>query len=96
MKSRAPISGLDRPSRASRAIWASWGGSSTVTSTVRLRAVSPAAASSPRALPAPPTRLCSVGGRPDGDLDAALAGGLAGGRQLATGPLGERPDAHRV
>ncbi len=49
MNSRAPISGLDRPSRASRATWASWAVSSTVASTVRLRAVSPVASSSRRA-----------------------------------------------
>src|SRR4029077_17676678 len=29
-------------------------------------------------------------------LDGALTGGLAGGEQLAAGPLGERPDAHRA
>ena len=29
-------------------------------------------------------------------LDGALAGGLAGGQQLAAGPLSERPDAHRL
>jgi hypothetical protein len=43
--SRAPISGLDRPSRASRATWASWAVSSRMVSTARLRAVSPVAAS---------------------------------------------------
>src|SRR5258707_7128448 len=52
MNSRAPISGLDRPSRASRAIWASWAVSSVLVCTVRLRAVSPAAGSSRRARPA--------------------------------------------
>jgi len=49
MNSRAPISGFDRPSRASRAIWASWAVSWALVSTVRLRAVSPVAASSRRA-----------------------------------------------
>ena len=49
MNSRAPISGLDRPSRASLATWASWAVSSPLASTVRLRAVSPVAASSRRA-----------------------------------------------
>ncbi len=58
MNRRAPISGFDRPSRASRAIWASW-------------AVSPSLR-----------------------LDGALAGGLAGGQQLARGALGERLGAH--
>ena len=58
MNSRAPISGFDRPSRASRAIWASW-------------AVSPLLG-----------------------LDGALAGGLAGGQQLARGALGEPLGAH--
>ena len=48
MNSRAPISGFDRPSRASRAIWASWAVSSSRVSTVRLRAVSPVASSSRR------------------------------------------------
>ena len=60
MNNRVPISGFDSPSRASRAITASW------------------AISSPRG------------------LDGALAGGLAGGQQLAAGPLGERLDAHRL
>ena len=47
MNSRAPISGLDRPSRASRAIWASCGGElGRAVSAVRLRAVSPVASSS--------------------------------------------------
>ena len=41
MNSRAPIRGLDRPSRASRATCASCAVSSTLISTVRLRAVSP-------------------------------------------------------
>jgi hypothetical protein len=59
MNSRAPISELDRPSRASRAMWVSWGG--------------------------------QVGG----GLDGAFTGGLAGGGQLAAGPVGERFDAHR-
>ena len=59
MNSRVPISGFESPSRASRAIWASWAVSSSRVST------------------------------------RALAGGLAGGQQLAAGPLGERLDAHR-
>ena len=46
MKSRAPISGLDRPSRASRAICASRAVSWSSDSTLRLRAVSPLASSS--------------------------------------------------
>ena len=37
MNSRAPISGFERPSRASRAIWASWAVSSSRVSTLRLR-----------------------------------------------------------
>jgi hypothetical protein len=49
MNSRVPISGFDSPSRASRAIWASWTVSSLRVSTVRLRAVSPVARSSRRA-----------------------------------------------
>jgi len=55
MNSRTPISGLDRPSRASRAIWASWAVSSWLAATAgwagRLRAVSPVASSSRRAGP---------------------------------------------
>src|SRR5580704_5588807 len=44
MNSRAPISGLDRPSRASRATWASWAVSGSLSCpggvrAVRLRAV---------------------------------------------------------
>ena len=48
MNSRVPISGLDSPSRASRAIWASWAVSSSflAVTAVRLRAVSPVARSS--------------------------------------------------
>ena len=50
MNSRAPISGFDSPSRASRAIWASCAVSSSFMATaVRLRAVSPVARSSRRA-----------------------------------------------
>src|SRR5258707_7089099 len=49
MNSRAPISGLDRPSRASGVIWAYWAVSWVLAGTVRLRAVSPVAASSRRA-----------------------------------------------
>jgi hypothetical protein len=49
MKSRAPISGFDRPSRASRAIWDSWGVRLMLVSALRLRAVSPVAASSRQA-----------------------------------------------
>src|SRR5205085_10046536 len=49
MNSCAPISGLERPSWASRAIWASWGVSTPRVSSVRLRAVSPVAWSSRRA-----------------------------------------------
>ena len=46
MNSRVAISGLDSPSRASRAIWASWAvRSSFVAAAVRLRAVSPVARS---------------------------------------------------
>ena len=44
------ISGLENPSRASRAIWASWGVSSVIVSTVRLRTVSPVATVVPGAL----------------------------------------------
>ena len=58
MNSCAPISGFVRPSRASRAIWASCGGELVAR------------------------------------LDGALAGGLAGGQQLAAGALGERLGAH--
>ena len=36
--SRPPISGFDRPSRASRAIWASWAVNSGMVATLRLRA----------------------------------------------------------
>ena len=43
MKSRVPISGFESPSRASRAIWASWAVRSPRVSTVRLRTVSPVA-----------------------------------------------------
>ena len=48
MNSRAPISGFDRPSRASRAIWLSCGGQpfGAARTSVRLRAVSPVASSS--------------------------------------------------
>ena len=48
MNSRVPISGLDSPSRASRAIWAPWAvsSSSPAVAAVRLRAVSPVARSS--------------------------------------------------
>ena len=45
-KSRAPISGFDSPSRASRAIWRSCAVSSSRVSTVRLRTFSPVASSS--------------------------------------------------
>src|SRR6202522_604894 len=48
MNSRAPICAFDKPSRASRATWASWAVSSLLVSMVRLRAVSPVAASSRR------------------------------------------------
>src|ERR1700733_9115222 len=57
MNIRAPISGLDRPSRASRATWASWAVSGSLApgvraaGAVRVRAVSPVARSSPRARP---------------------------------------------
>ena len=47
--SRAPISGFDSPSRASRAICRSCGVSSSRVSSVRLRTFSPVARSSPRA-----------------------------------------------
>ena len=46
MNSSAPISELVRPSEAMRAIWSSCAVSSYWTSTVRLRTVSPVAASS--------------------------------------------------
>ena len=46
MNSLLPISGFDRPSRASRAITASWAVSSARVSSARLRAVSPVARSS--------------------------------------------------
>jgi hypothetical protein len=46
MNSRAPISGFDRPSPASRATWTSCEVSSPVVSTVRLRAISPVASRS--------------------------------------------------
>ena len=46
MNSRAPISGFDRPSRASCAMWTSWEVSSPVVSTVRLRTISPVASRS--------------------------------------------------
>jgi hypothetical protein len=49
MNSRAPISGFDRPSRASRATCASWPVSSRALSTLPLRTVSPVASSSRRA-----------------------------------------------
>ena len=49
MNSRVPISGFESPSRASRAICASWAVSSSRVSTVRLRTVSPVASSSRRA-----------------------------------------------
>ena len=39
MNNRAPISGFDKPARASCAIWASWGVSVSRASTVRWRAV---------------------------------------------------------
>src|SRR5215472_7142791 len=45
----AAISGFDRPARASRAIWVSWGVSWSCASAVRLRTVSPVASSSQRA-----------------------------------------------
>ena len=54
MNSWAPISGFVRPSRAMRAIWASWG-VSTSRSPVRLRTVSPVATSSRRARSANPS-----------------------------------------
>jgi hypothetical protein len=49
MNSRVPISGFERPSRASRAIIASWAVSSPPVSTARVRAVSPVASSLRRA-----------------------------------------------
>jgi MFS family permease len=49
MNSRAPISGFDSRSQASRAICVSWGVRSLDVSTVRLRTVSPVATSSRRA-----------------------------------------------
>jgi hypothetical protein len=54
-KIRAPISAFDRPSRASRAICASWGVRSSPVSTVRLRACSPVAISSRSVRPANPS-----------------------------------------
>ena len=55
MNNRLPISGFDSPSRASRAITASWAVSSSRVSTVRLRAVAPVARSSRRARSANPS-----------------------------------------
>ena len=52
MDNRAPISGFDSPTRASRAIMASWAVSASRVAVVRLRAVSPVACSS---------RLASLG-----------------------------------
>jgi hypothetical protein len=56
MNNRLPISGFDRPSRASRAITASWAVSPSLVWTVRLRAVSPVARSSRPARSASPAR----------------------------------------
>ena len=47
MKRRAAISGLEKPSRASRAIWASWAVRSSWVSTTRLRTRPPAGLHSP-------------------------------------------------
>ena len=58
--SRVPISGLDRPSAASPAIWASCAVSSTVVVTARLPVVPPAARG---ARGPPPSRDCSIGHR---------------------------------
>lgn len=46
IKSREPISGLERPVRARAAIWVSWAVSWYLFSGMRLRAVSPVAISS--------------------------------------------------
>ncbi len=43
-----------------------------------------------------PRDLALLGGQLAGGLYGAFAGGLAGGRQLTAGPLGERLHAHRV
>jgi hypothetical protein len=73
--SRVPISGLDRPSAASRAIWASCPVSSTRVVTARLRVVPPPAARSSR--------------RPLGErLHPDLLQHLAGGAQLPAGVRG--------
>ena len=55
MKSCAPISGFERPSRASRAICSSCGVSSSRVSALRLRTFSPVATSSRRARSAKPS-----------------------------------------
>jgi hypothetical protein len=55
MNNRLPISEFDSPSRASRAITASWAVSSSRDATVRLRAVAPVARSSRLARSANPS-----------------------------------------
>ena len=72
MNSCAPISGFERPSRARRAIWASWGVSTARVSSLRVRAVSPVARSSRWARSA---NACSSG----------LAEHLVGGSKLLAG-----------
>src|SRR5580700_3550758 len=47
-------------------------------------------------IPGQPRDLGLLGGQLHDGLGNALAGGLAGGCQLAPGPLGERTDAHRL
>src|ERR1700722_16993744 len=97
MNSRAPICGLDRPSRASRATWASWPVSSTVISTVRLRAVSPVASSSRGGPPGDRPDALRVdhlgrGARlPPPLAAAALAAQPLPVQQVAAGQLGPDP-----
>src|ERR1700754_4254429 len=86
MNSRVPISGFDSPSRASRAICASWGVSSPLVSAVRLRTVSPVASSSRAAQPFAVEQVAP--GQLDADAGTAevrdrLAVEQIGGRTLA-------------
>ena len=97
MKSRAPISGFDRPSRASCAICSSCAVSSSRVSTVRLRTLSPVACSSRRArsakLPSPsPMNMSCAVRNCSRRVDApAIASKPLAVEQVSPGELGAHP-----
>ena len=97
--SRAPISGLDSPSRASCAIWRSCAVSSSRVSTVRLRTFSPVASSSLRARSAKASmpivaNMVVRGAQLRARVDAAiLAAQPLAVEQVGAGELGTQPGA---